>query len=596
MGFQMAFVFGLLAIAVVLFVSEIIRYDLTAVLILVALVASGVITIEEGLEGFANKATITIGCLFVLSEGLRRTGALELLISACRRIAAWRREFLFPSLLVVVGLLSAFMNNTAVVAIMIPVAIEAARTAEVPPARYLMPMSFVSIFGGVCTLIGTSTNLLISDIAEGSGLDPIGMFELTPVGAILLVLGFLYVWILAPRYFDADADSEGRSLTDAFDIREYLTDLDIDAAFEGIGERPSQLDLFNRRNIEVLEVFKGGEAQRRSDPDLELEEGDVVRVKSGPAVIDALVNQHPGVRVGVARHWRDKDLERGEDVLVEAVIAPDASVSGSRVEDVDLPERFGAVLLALRQLGTGSEPLRLSEHRLQSGDSILLKVPRARIENLKEDTNFVVVSELDTESTRRDRLPVAISILVGVVGLAALNVAPIALTALAGALALVLSGCLSAEDAYSAVNWKIIFLLAGLIPLGTAMSNTGASTFLASNLVGFVDQFGVHGLVAGFFGLTMLLTNVVSNAATAVLLAPVAISAAASIGIDPRPVLISVTLGASLSFMTPIGYQTNTLVFGPGRYSFGDFAKFGTPLNVITWVLVTIFVPLFWPT
>jgi di/tricarboxylate transporter len=181
------------------------------------------------------------------------------------------------------------------------------------------------------------------------------------------------------------------------------------------------------------------------------------------------------------------------------------------------------------------------------------------------------------------------------VGLAALDVAPIALTAVTGSLALVLSGCLSAEDAYGAVNWKIIFLLAGLIPLGTAMEVTGASTFLADNLVGYVSDYGVHGLVGGFFGLTMLLTNVVSNAATAVLLAPVAISAANSIGIDPRPVLVAVTFGASLSFMTPIGYQTNTLVFGPGRYSFGDFAKFGTPLNVITLVLVTILIPIFWP-
>lgn len=592
----MALVFGLLVVAMVLFVSEFIRYDLTAIAVLVALVATDIITVEQGLSGFANPATVTIAALFVLSEGLRRTGALDILIDGCRQIAEFNQKLLFPALLVVVGTLSAFMNNTAVVAIMIPVTIEAARVVDVPPSRFLMPMSFVSIFGGVCTLIGTSTNLLISDIIENQGLAPISMFELTPVGFILLVIGFVYVWVLAPRFLGGQKETD-ESLTGAFSMREFLTDLELQPSFPELGTRPNETDALSSRNIEVVEVFKSGEAASRSDPKVELESGDTVRVKSGPEKINELVRDAQGVALGVHRHWEDRDLEEGEDVLVEAVIAPEAPISGEMIEGVDMPERFGAIVLAIRRLRSRErEDIEgLGDHRVEAGDSLLLKIPRERVESLKEDPNFVVVSELDIEPKRRSRLPFAIAILVGVVSLAALDIAPIVLTAIAGSLLLVLTGCLTAEDAYEAINWKIIFLLAGLIPLGAAMETTGASHFLAGNLIDVVGDMGIYGLVGGFFGLTMLLTNVVSNAATAVLLAPIAISASSDMGIDPRPVLVAVTFGASLSFITPIGYQTNTLVFGPGRYSFGDFAKFGTPLNIITWILVTILIPVFWP-
>ena len=292
--------------------------------------------------------------------------------------------------------------------------------------------------------------------------------------------------------------------------------------------------------------------------------------------------------------WHDVDLEKGKDTLVEAIISPDADVVGQELIHVNFYARFGAIVLAIRHHGDLHQD-EMEHIRLSGGDSVLLSMDRDHVAELKRDHSFVIVSELGFPDQRRDKMVTAIAILVGVVAVAALNLVPIVVSAVVGCILLVLLGCLTVEEAHTAINWKIILLLAGLIPLGIAMEKTGAAELIATSLLSIGSNWGPVAFLSLFFFLAMVLTNFISNQATAVLLAPIAIQAAQTLDVNVRPFLMAVTFAASLSFMTPVGYQTNTLIYGPGQYKFVDFAKVGTPLNLVFWLVATLLLPVFWP-
>lgn len=596
MTLEIWIVFGLLAAAVALFATEWLSFDVVALLVLSALLVAGILTPAQGLSGLSNAATVTIAAMFVLAEGVRRTGALGAVGDAFARAVHRSRWRGLAFMMGVIAVVSAFVNNTAAVAIFIPVVLGVSRQIGMSPSKLLMPLSFASMLGGVCTLLGTSTNILVSSIARDHGEEPFGMFEFAPFGLVLLAVGFLYLFAVGFRWIPARR--EVADFAAGFAVTEYLTDVVLEPGYEHLGLRLDEAPVTEDLDLDVVQLFKGGEERRpgaargRGGKDV-LEAGDVLRVRGSAREIDKLVARDD-VSLLPPREWSDADLTRGHDALAEAVIAPDSPLEGKEIREVRFLERFGAVLLAIRHHGE-LEREDLGSLRLSGGDSVLLALDADRIPDVERDPSFVLVSEVGLPRYRRHRMPVALAILAGVVAAATAGVVPVVTAAVTGAVLLVLTGCLTSEEAYQAINWKVILLLAGVIPLGVAMDETGAAELLARGMLSGLGAWGPEAVLSGFFLLTLLLTSVMSNQATAALLAPIAIQTAHALEVSPRPFLMAVTFAASLSFITPVGYQTNTLVYGPGQYRFTDFTKVGAPLNLLFWLLATLLIPVVWP-
>lgn len=584
-------VFGLLIVAIFLFSYERIPFDITALILLSILLVTGILTPEEGFSGFSNSATITIAAMFILSEGIRRTGALNDVSDYFATLGQKSPTAGLFIIMAIIGLISGFINNTAAVAIFIPVVITLSHDMDVSASKLLMPLSFASMFGGVCTLIGTSTNILVSSIAQDHGLAAFNMFEFAPMGVIFFIAGFLYIFTIGNKLIP-HRRGEG-DLTEYYQMQQYLTDVIIEENSEWIGQPISEAPIVKELDLDLLRVFKDSGQSEYKQSTTHLAEGDVLRIRGSVKEIDKLIRRED-VSLKPTKHWYDVDLRHGTDALVEAIIAPNSSLEQETIGDINFLERFGAVVLAIRHHGKLQQE-DLSKIKLRGGDSLLLSISKDRIREVQNDASFVVASEAGVERYRSNKMPIAIGILGMVVGVAALGFFPIVVTAGIGVIFMNLTGCLTMEEAYNAVNWKVIVLLGGVIPLGVAMQKTGAAQLLSETLINYLGTIGPTAIVSGFFLLSMMLTNLISNQATAVLLAPIAIDTASTIGVSPQPLLMAVTFAASLSFMTPVGYQTNTMIYGAGQYKFTDFTKVGTPLNILFWILGTIFIPIFWP-
>lgn len=587
---DLVFVLAVLAAAVALFVTEALPVDLVALLILVALVLSGVITPEEGFAGFANPATVTVAAMFVLSAGIYQTGTLNVLGTRLTRLGSRSRPRATAAIMVGIGVISAFINNTAAVAIFMPIVIAAARESGVGASRMLMPLSFAAMFGGTLTLIGTSTNILVNRIALEHGLAPFGMFEFSRLGLLFFGAGTAYM-LMVGMHLIPERRPPG-SLAENFRMDPYLADLVLLPESASVGkplrETPLGLDI----ELDVLEVRRG-DAMYTPDSDLVLQAGDSLRIRANVAKLDA-IQRRKGVRLKPKGRWTDSDLQLEGSVLVEAVVAPNSELEGHSLLEAGFQRRFGAIALALRTR-EGLLHERLGRTPLRAGDALLCEVPREHLAHLRADEAFVLVSEVTAPRFRATKAVPAFAILAGVVAAPTIGLLPIAASATAGAVLMILTRCVRLEEAYQAIPAKVIVLLAGVLTLGVAIDRTGGSQLLAGGIVHVVGDWGPVALVAAFYLLASVLTELMSNNATAVLLAPIAIAAAGAMGIDPRPVLVAVTFAASASFMTPVGYQTNTMIFGAGGYRFTDFARVGGPLNLIFWGLATFFIPMLWP-
>ena len=590
MTLEIGFVLLLTIAAVVLFVTEKFSTDIVAILVMVVLLVSRVLTPAEGLAGFANTATVTVGAMFVLSAGMFRSGAVNFVGRGLGRLARHSSGLMLFVLMVGVGVLSSFLNNTAAVAILIPVVIVVARRADTSPSKLLMPLSFASMFGGMCTVLGTSTNILASAISEQAGLGAFGMFEFTKLGVIFFAVGVTYMMTVGRKLVP---DHRGRGdLTTSFGLGDYLTDLILQAGSKSVGRPLASAPLVKDLGIEVLQIRRG-EDTLRPTPETILCENDVLRIQGNLRTINELKDR-AGVAFGMSVKWRDEDLQSTDTRLVEAVVGPSSPLAGKSLAESHLRENFGAWVLAVRQHGT----LRHSEFEnitLMPGDTLLIDVPNDQIEHLTEQRVFLVVSRAGIPRFNWPKAAKALAIVVSVVVVAATGLLPIVAAAATGALAMVLSRCISTDEAYGAIEWNVLFLLAGMLSLGAAMEKTGASTMLAEGMVNAVGGFGPIALLAAFFGATMLLTEVMSNNATVALLLPIAITTAHSIDANPRTFMFAVVFAASSSFMTPVGYQTNTMIYGPGQYHFVDFVRVGAPLNLIFWILGVLLIPWFWP-
>lgn len=584
-------VLAVLVLAVILFVTEKLPVDLVALIVMGLLLISGIITPTDGLSGFANPATVTIGAMFVLSAGLFKTGAINFLGELVTNV--FKRGFWVGILtvMVVVAVLSAFINNTPVIAIFLPILLSAARETGISASKILMPASFASMFGGVCTLIGTSTNILVSSIAEAEGLRPFTMFQFAPLGIIFFAAGTIYLLAVGIRLIP---ERRGKGdLLDTFSLYDYLAEIILLPHAPSVGYKLKDAPLVADIDLSILKIKRGDTVIELPTADDVLKANDVLLVRCNIDEIRAL-QERDGVTFTPQAKWGDESLTSDDYRLIEAIIEPNSTLVGSTLTRSRFRERYGGTVLAIRHRGRLLRE-KLSETVLGAGDLLLLEVRKDRLTSIKTSGEFIVTSEMETTEFRRSKALIAVAIVACVVIAATLNLAPIVVAALLGAIAIILSGCITVEEAYQAIEWKIIFLLAGVLSLGMALEASGAARLLSDNMVEYVGAFGLVALVSAFYLLTSLLTEAMSNNATAALLAPIAIVSAQTLGVSPTPFLMAITFAASASFMTPVGYQTNTMIYEPGQYRFTDFLKVGAPLNVMFWILATLLIPVFWP-
>ncbi len=599
---EMFVVFALILLALVLFATERFPIDVTAILVMVLLMILEPwtqISPREGISGFANPATITVLAMLILSTGINRTGIVQLLGRKMAAFAGANRHKQLAATIGITGPISGLVNNTPVVAILVPVINDLAHNGKTSPSKLLMPLSFASMLGGTLTLIGTSTNILASDLAAQLGaespelgLHAFGMFEFTKLGLIVFAVGSLYLMTvgvrLLPERIPADED-----LVEEYALQEYLADVVVPANSSLIGQTVEEALGDNELDIDVLQLIRYGE--RFSEPlaRKEIRESDTLRLRTNRETLERIMDTEGLTLSGGPR--TEDDLHPGEEepVLVEVVIPSGSFLVGETLASSTFRQRYDANVLAFRTRGDVVRD-RFEDIRIRVGDTLLVQAPPDSLTRLVENEDFIVAHEFDEITYRSEKIPFAVGIIAGVVALPALNILPIVVSALAGVVAMVFTGVLKPTELYSSVEWNVIFLLAGVIPLGIALQQTGAAALLGDAVASTAVFLPPIGVLWVFYLATGLLTSVISNNASVVLMIPVAASAAQSIGANAFAFVLAVTFAASTAFMTPVGYQTNLFVYGPGGYTFSDFIRVGAPLQLLLSVVTVLGIAFFW--
>lgn len=578
---------GFLGVMLAVFASERFPPEMVAIGAVAVFLATGLLTTDSMISSMANSAPLTIACMFVLSAALVRTGAVLEVTNLLRRHIGTNKVIAVGGLFMMIVATSAFMNNIPVVMMMIPVVTSLARELSMAPSRLLMPLSYCAIFGGTCTLIGTSTNLLVDGVARSSGLEPFGIFEFSIVGVAIAAVGIVYLMVVAPRLLPDRRDFS--ALTDHGPVR-FITDAVIPADSPLVGRDPSSLSLFSSRDVRLLDVLRNSLSVRHELESVTLQAGDRLVLESPMSEVLSL-KREGDMLIGA------DDLEAVSEqkaMLVEAVVAPGSRLTGAPLKSFRLRRRFGVYVVAIHRHG-GEIDQHLGRVRLNVGDSVLLEGTSENIERMSRELGLVDLASPTDQAFRRDRALVAGLTLIGVVLLAALNVMPIAGLAVIGVAIVLFSGCLDVEEAFDTIDWRILALIVAMLAIGASLQNTGAIELLVSAARPLLAVASPLALLIAIYVTTSALTETVTNNAVAIVMTPVAIALASAAGLDPRPYVIAVMIGASAAFATPIGYQTNTLVYGPGHYRFTDFVKVGLPLNVLVMLVTVTLIPLIWP-
>lgn len=600
MGYEAYVTIAVVLLALLLFITEYLSVDHIAISIIVVLVLTGVLTPDEAVDGFANNAVITVAAMFVLSDSLLKTGIVESIAPLTIRLIKHNYYLAILGITTFVGAISAFVNNTPVVATFIPIITNASRKAEQPASRYLLPLSYGAIFGGSCTLIGTSTNLLVSGIAQESGLGPFPMFLMTPMGLIFFVTGVAYLLLVGRKLIPFNRDA--KSLRDDLNIKNYVSEIRVVANENGNGDQQTGKDirsifLKDGLAVEVNRVLRGNHVYRNPQPNFKLEVGDVLLIRGERDKMKSILKNKS---LRLTESLSDRKFPGEQTKLVEIVILPNSELSGKRLDSLSFFYTYRSNVLAIRQRGK-EQFEHLGRVVLRPGDVLLLQTNEEGYEALYEaerlrQAPFASMRESLIHEVDPKKLALVGLIIATMVLLASLEIVPIMIGALSAITLLLLLRIVNTKDAYQAIDWKVIVLLAGALSLGAAMDKTGLSRIMADTLVSGIGlQMGAVAVLSALYLVTTLLTEVMSNNAAAALLAPIAISIAGAIGVDPVPMLLAITFAAGASFMTPIGYQTNTMVYSAGNYRFSDFLKVGAPLNILFWIIATILIPLLHP-
>jgi di/tricarboxylate transporter len=596
-------VFGLIGLTVLLFVTEAVAPDIVAIGLVVALVVLGPwtgISAQEGLSGFSNTATVTILAMYILSKGIQDTGIVRRLGAEVAHVTRGSENRLLVAVVALTGPIAGVINNTPVVAVFIPMVTDLAEEAGVSPSKLLLPLSYASMLGGTLTLIGTAGNLVASDLSASLLDHPFGMFEFTALGVVVLVVGSAYLLTVGKALIPARVTPGDR--TGQYEVGEYLARVLVPtrSPLVGVPAADVSTDAARDLDIDILDVVRGDEHFIATDSDRELAGRDILTVRGAPEEIKRFcdlgdLRYLPRATVG------DDELDNpAEGTLAELVVPAESSLVGDTIGEARIRERYDATILAVRRRNGELVREDFGATTIEAYDSLLMQTTEETVDYLLETQEFVVTGEI-TDLIERERerelspttLP-ALAIVAGVIGLAAVGAVPIVISALGGVVAMVLTGVLSPADAYDAVNWNVIFLLAGVIPLGLAMQETGGVAVLASGVVALATLGPAIVTLGAFYVLTGVLANVITPVASVVLLVPIAVDTARQIGAEPFAFVLAVTFAASTAFMTPVGYQTNLMVYGPGGYRFTDYVRVGAPLQGLLAVVTTLGIVALW--
>jgi di/tricarboxylate transporter len=580
--------------------------ELVAIGALVLCVAAGILPVAttdpelfrfDALRVFAHPAPITVACMFILSFALEKTGVVEALGHQFERLAATSPTRMLFVLMVFVAFVSAFMNNTPVVVVFMPIVIAICRRKDWKASKFLIPLSYASIVGGTMTMIGTSTNLVAAGILAEKGYKPMAMFDVTPLGLVFVLVAVIYMMTLGRKLLPDRVTLA--SLIDSEQSREFITHAFVgrDSALAGAAFLES--GLAKMRKARVLEVIRNGQRVTLPLNQIVFEGGDEIVFKGQ---VEGLmgISETEGIKLRGNESMGLEAVRTESALLMEGIIGPDSSLAGKSLRELNFRQRFGVIILAVHRRGRNLRE-RFEDEKLSFGDTILVQGPAEQMRQLFEMRDFINLSESKGTVLRPKRAPVAIAAIMGfmvlgaLIGFGVVPEIPVVMLAMGAALLVLLTGCVDPKEAYRSIDWKVIFLICGMLGLGMALERSGLAGRLAGGLADVVG--GNRYLMIGALYLTaMLLTEVISNNAVAALLAPLAIVLGQKLGLDdPRPLVIAVMFGASASFLTPIGYQTNTFVYGAGGYRFGDFLRTGAPLSVLLWLAATALIPVIWP-
>jgi di/tricarboxylate transporter len=589
---EIALTLGVTAAALALFIWNRLRVDVVGLLVMAALILLGLVTPRDAISGFANEATVTVALMLALSTGLLRTGAVDVLGQWVSRLAGTSEVRVIAVVLGVVLPLSAFINNTAAVAILMPIVLGVSRTAGVAPSRTLMPLSFGSQLGGTLTLIGTSTNLLVAGLVLDAGLGRIGLFDVTPAAAVLVAIGALY--LLTVGRWLSPVRAARQTPVESYELREYLTALVVGAESNLVGRTLAGSRFGHSLGLQVVQIQRGDQRIVAPNGATTVHAGDVL-VVTGKITDIAQIEDTNHLEIAGAKPDLDASARSGgESQWAEVLVNLGSEAAGRTLTELGFRARHDVTALAIQRHG---HPMHGPVGRvpLAQGDILLVQgTPRA-LRELHEGGDFGVLGSVRVPAKRRRKALRATLIMVAVVLLPAFGVTTILVSALLGMLAMILTGCTTPDEVYQEMDWSVLVLLAAILPLGLAMRNSGTADWLAAQLLDVTRPLGAHGTLAAFYALTTVLTAIISNNAAAVVAIPVAIAAAGTLGISPMPLIVAVMLAASTDFSTPIGYQTNTFIYGPGGYRFVDFLRVGGPLNVLLLVTAPIVIPIFFP-
>jgi di/tricarboxylate transporter len=584
-------VFALVVTVFIAFLREWASPDLVALSAMAILLVAGVLSADDVLGVFSNSAPIVIGCMFVLSAGLERTGGIDALAQIFMRIAGtseWRAQLALALLIVP---LSALVNHLPVVVVFVPVILAMARKSDVKASRLLIPLSFYSILGGTCTLIGMKTNLLVNGIAHRRGLAQFGMFEITPLGLIYAAIGIAYLLIFG-RKFLPHRESLAALIGGGIP-RMFLTQAVISNASPLLGKTIAETPLARLREARIIDLTRNGERIETPLETVRFAAGDQLLLETPVAGVKG-IKEMPGVLFQSEAELGVATTGEREAILMEGILGSRSSFLGKTLRDLNFRRQYGVHILAVHRQGEN-----LREHfedvELAFGDTLLVQGPAEGIHRLMQERDFLSLTEPTQRAFRRHKAPLAIVASGSVIVLGAFHVLPIAALALIAAIFVVVAGCLDIEEARAAVEWRILYMILGMLALGTAMETTGAAHLIARGVTAAVGRFGPAVTLSVTYLVATVLTELISNNAVAVLLTPIAFEIAATMGVDARPFAVAIMFGCAASFATPIGHQTNTYVFGAGGYRFIDFPKIGAPLNLLLWIVASILIPIFWP-